>query len=220
MNGKLWPIFISCLYYTAIISYSSWHDVNLAFVWTCHLKHDNFFFPPFLLLLFFCTNRSQHFLRAHSFVLGKKMEGWMTNLEGGTWSLRRWQPHLSLVRRFRIQPSSPNSQLLASRRERKADSCLQIMTRRNISSHLTFLPLRPNGSADSCHVGVPDESPITFASFSLSAAARHPGNDLSGKKCKARLVKNSTAAETAVRLEAAELKIRVRSYWGYFSKAQ
>lgn len=39
------------------------------------------------------------------------------------------------------------------------------------------------GSVQSCHV-TQDESPITFASFLLSATERHPGNEVPGAKCR------------------------------------
>lgn len=37
------------------------------------------------------------------------------------------------------------------------------------------------GLMQSCHV-TQDESPITFASFLLSATERHPGNEIPGEK--------------------------------------
>lgn len=45
-----------------------------------------------------------------------------------------------------------------------------------------LLTTSANGLVQSRHVWC-DESPITFASFLLSATERHPGNDLCGKKC-------------------------------------
>lgn len=116
----------------------------------------------------------------------KKVQGWMTNLEEGMWLLRRWQHQLSLLRCFKIQPSSlqtptfPNTSTPDGREWVR--SCSHIMTDRNMKVPFDLLTTSVLGQVHSCHV-TKDESLITFASCLLSATQGHPGNQLSGDKC-------------------------------------